>query len=297
MKMDGWRDHLHFELLGNHVLFPGLILDSTWHFILASLLTTSICLFERALTFAVSKDWCPILPIRHSRLFNALWKTCLYWIVTLARLLYMLVAMTNSAGLILVAATSLSIGQFVIYCFEEPQVDHRLRERDSENVKEPLLDSPQQYNHSVPLRHYSASSFAPPYDYQPSSSNPSNEEQYPYPDEPTPTSSQSHPLLRHQSTQSQYQLPSTTSSSSTSPSSSRTRPRSKSKPADIFIHPAESNLARADAAAQQLGVSGDTERVKSNQYPVDDDAAWEVGKGKDFARELLLGSAVSRKPI
>ena len=66
------------------------------------------------------------------------------------------------------------------------------------------------------------------------------------------------------------------------------RPRSKSKPDSIFIHPNHSNLARADAAAVQMGFSGDTERVKANVYPADEDA-WEHGRGREVARELLLG--------
>lgn len=67
------------------------------------------------------------------------------------------------------------------------------------------------------------------------------------------------------------------------------RPRSRSKPAGIFIHPAESNLARADAVAVQLGLSGDTELVKANEYPADEEP-WELGKGKDVARALLSRS-------
>lgn len=66
-----------------------------------------------------------------------------------------------------------------------------------------------------------------------------------------------------------------------------TRPRSKSKPSNIFIHPADSNLARADAAAVQLGITGDTELVKGNQFPANRETPWQLGKGKDLARELL----------
>ena len=66
-----------------------------------------------------------------------------------------------------------------------------------------------------------------------------------------------------------------------------TRPRSKSKPDDIFIHPAQSNIARADAVAMELGLAGETERVQG--YALPEDSAWEVGKGRDLAREMLLG--------
>jgi hypothetical protein len=69
--------------------------------------------------------------------------------------------------------------------------------------------------------------------------------------------------------------------------------RTKSKPEAILIHPGDSNLARADAAAQELGIAGDTERVKANRYPVDQDA-WEHGKGRDVARQLLGSTA--RRP-
>ncbi|KAI6135507.1 hypothetical protein EDD17DRAFT_685688 [Pisolithus thermaeus] len=61
--------------------------------------------------------------------------------------------------------------------------------------------------------------------------------------------------------------------------------RAKSKPAAIFIHPYESNLARADAAALELGIAGDTELVAGNRLP--DDGAWENGKGSIVARELF----------
>lgn len=79
------------------------------------------------------------------------------------------------------------------------------------------------------------------------------------------------------------------SSNSSSESTRQTfgRPRSKSKPSSIFIHPNESNVARADAAAQQLGLFGDTELVKANQYPAEEATAWEIGRGKDIARELM----------
>lgn len=69
------------------------------------------------------------------------------------------------------------------------------------------------------------------------------------------------------------------------PKSLMTRPRCKSKPDDIFIHPTNSNIARADAFALELGLSGQTERVQGNIRG--QEATWEVGKGRDMARELL----------
>lgn len=65
------------------------------------------------------------------------------------------------------------------------------------------------------------------------------------------------------------------------------RPRSRSKPESIFIHPNDSNIARADAAAVQLGLVSDTDLVKGNVYP-DDGETWEHGRGRDVAREMLL---------
>ncbi|KAL4069824.1 hypothetical protein V8B97DRAFT_640014 [Scleroderma yunnanense] len=61
--------------------------------------------------------------------------------------------------------------------------------------------------------------------------------------------------------------------------------RTKSRPDSIFIHPYYSNLARADAAALELGTAGDTEFVQGNK-PVDDHI-WDHGKGRDVARELF----------
>ena len=111
MEMDGWQDHLHFALLGEHVLFPGLRLESLSHFVVASFLTVLLCLFERcvrpvffprrlfscsqaalfdahgrALTYAITKNWSPFRWTRRSRLRNALWKAGLYWLVTFDRL-------------------------------------------------------------------------------------------------------------------------------------------------------------------------------------------------------------------
>ena len=65
------------------------------------------------------------------------------------------------------------------------------------------------------------------------------------------------------------------------------RPRSKSKPTHILIHPNESNLARADAAALHMGLTGDTELVKGNMHSIDGDAAWKMGEGKDLARQIM----------
>ena len=77
-----------------------------------------------------------------------------------------------------------------------------------------------------------------------------------------------------------------------SPPTIRPRAKSKSKPSDIFIHPNYSNISRADAMAVEMGIHGDTDRVKSNTA-AEDDNAWELGKGRAVARELLRGSSSS----
>lgn len=85
-----------------------------------------------------------------------------------------------------------------------------------------------------------------------------------------------------------------------------TRPRStQSKPDQLFIHPAESNLVRAEAFAIQHGLAvghSDLVDTSSFTYPKtptssQDQAAagrgWGGGKGRETARELLGGSTDS----
>jgi len=79
------------------------------------------------------------------------------------------------------------------------------------------------------------------------------------------------------------------------PKSVHTRPRSRSKPDAIFIHPTESNIARADAVALEMGLAGDTELVKGHLY-MKEEPAWEIGKGKDLAREMLVGAKKNPPP-
>jgi len=116
--MDGWTDRLHFSFLGEHVLFGQLRLKSFGDFLVASLLTVVICLSERLLTFALSSHWDP-LRCERSRFWKALWRTCLYWLVTLQRLMYMLISMTFHVGLIAVLVSTLALGQFVIEYYED----------------------------------------------------------------------------------------------------------------------------------------------------------------------------------
>jgi len=74
--------------------------------------------------------------------------------------------------------------------------------------------------------------------------------------------------------------------------------RGKVKPAGLFIHPNNSNLARADAAAVELGLHRSTDRVEALRTSCDSDddvmAAWGQGRGRDAARNLLRGA--TRRP-
>ncbi|KAG6335088.1 hypothetical protein ID866_3997 [Astraeus odoratus] len=160
-------DYLHFTLLGEHILFGSLRLDSFGSLLLSSILAVAICLIER---------------------------------------LYMLLAMSYHVGIIAVVVISLTVGQFFIEYHNHPDAD------SERYVQEPLLGAPVR-NRKI---------------------------------------------------------------------------RTKSKPDAIFIHPYESNLARADAAALELGIAGDAEYVQGN-IPLDDHT-WEHGRGKDIARELFRGN-------
>jgi hypothetical protein len=71
--------------------------------------------------------------------------------------------------------------------------------------------------------------------------------------------------------------------------------RGKVKPTGLFIHPKNSNLTRADAAAVELGLHRSTERVEALRTSCDSDdddvmAAWGQGRGRDTARNLLAGA-------
>lgn len=49
------------------------------------------------------------------------------------------------------------------------------------------------------------------------------------------------------------------------------------KPGDLFIHPMESNVARADAAAIELGLEESTENVRILRHE-GDEVAWQVSE-------------------
>ncbi|KAG2755403.1 hypothetical protein P692DRAFT_20716288 [Suillus brevipes Sb2] len=207
----GWVDYVHFSFLGEHILLSSLRLNTIWEFFFGVLLTSVICLSERSLSFAISKQWHPRF-IGHSRLAKAVWRATLYGVATTLRLTYMLIAMSYQVGkFTLQKVVMLSVGQFFFEYIDDAPAKSATDD-DSYNM--------------------STRSWQP-----------------------------------------------------------RTR-RTKSKPEAILIHPGDSNLARADAAAQELGIAGDTERVKANRYPVDQDA-WEYGKGRDVARQLL---GTTRRP-
>jgi hypothetical protein len=168
-----------------------------------------LCLAERWLTFAHDRRW---TPFHHdTRWTAALWRTALYWALTLLRLAYMIVAMatlTISTGyaitLVLVLVTSLATGQFFIELRDDSEP-----ERENYN----LLNS-------------------------------------------------SEPMVR--------------------------RPRAKSKPDAIFIHPMQSNLARADARVLELGLAQETDRVaRAASPPAHNPGSWGQGQGRAAARAML----------
>lgn len=223
MMDGGWVDYVHFSFLGEHILLSSLRLNTIWEFFFGVLLTSVICLSERLLSFAISKQWHPRF-IGRSRLAKAVWRATLYGVATTLRLTYMLIAMSYQVGLILAVVVMLSVGQF----FFEYIDDAPAKSATYDKIRDPLDSESDDDSYNMSSR-----------SWQP-----------------------------------------------------RTR-RTKSKPEAILIHPGDSNLARADAAAQELGIAGDTERVKANRYPVDQDA-WEYGKGRDVARQLLGGT--TRRP-
>jgi len=68
------------------------------------------------------------------------------------------------------------------------------------------------------------------------------------------------------------------------------RARGRTKPAGLFIHPNNSNIARADAVALELGLQGSPERVKALRTSSDSDDSgtmWAHGRGREIAHALL----------
>jgi len=129
-------------------------------------------------------------------------------VATVIRLLYMLIAMSFNIGLIIVIASSLAAGQFVIELLKDPPP----KSSDS-FVTESLLHSAQ--GQQVPLQN----------------------------------------VHRHT--------------------------RSRSKPTEAFIHPQQSDPARAD---HDMGIFNDPELGRPGTGDT-----WEHGKGKELARFLMGG--------
>ncbi|KAH9829426.1 uncharacterized protein C8Q71DRAFT_718148 [Rhodofomes roseus] len=257
--MDGWQDHLHFAFIGEHVLLPSLHLDSLWKFAVASALSVVICSSERLLTYAISQHWGPACT-RRSRVRQAAWRAFLHWLVTFDRLMYMLIAMTFSIGLIVVTVTTLSFGQFIIELLQTPHSPTHSHGPGSPEYKEPLLPS-----HSS---HYQDRESEDPHGYADS---------YPPPIPLTLPTRRPVPIRAY------------SENSHTTRTARSGSTRSKPDGLNIFIHPSENNIARADAAARELGLSSE-EDEETGIYRADtpeDQPLWEPGKGKDVARSLL----------
>jgi hypothetical protein len=73
----------------------------------------------------------------------------------------------------------------------------------------------------------------------------------------------------------------------------QSRLRPKTKPESIFIHPTESNVFRADAAALELGITSNTEFAMGNNHQLE---AREHGKREDIDQEGLGSSSRPKFP-
>ncbi|KAG9126154.1 hypothetical protein FRC07_004673 [Ceratobasidium sp. 392] len=134
---DASGSYFHFGFDGSSFMIPSLRITSWPTFFVACLITAAICLTERYLTYLISTKWTPIK--RRGPLALSLWRSAMYWIVTLERLIYMLIAMTFHAGLILVIVTSLSVGQFFI---EFQELKESSGSSSSEMENDPYTDPP-----------------------------------------------------------------------------------------------------------------------------------------------------------
>jgi len=123
IKMD-WKPYFHVSFDGGIFLFPFLRVNSWGSFLAASGMTIAVCWTERLVTQLLTKNWQPLPSRRMTRVNVALWRTGLYWVATLLRLIYMLVAMSFHVGLLLVTVTALAMGQFVIEYLNGPDIWH-----------------------------------------------------------------------------------------------------------------------------------------------------------------------------
>ncbi|KZV76382.1 hypothetical protein PENSPDRAFT_646411 [Peniophora sp. CONT] len=148
--MDNWQGSLHSGFLGEHILVKEIRLTSFSSFLWAALVTFLICAMERVVTIALARHWTPFVASgagRRARLQVALWRTALYWVATLLRMFYMLIAMSFHIGLLLVMVTTLAAGQFLIeYTGEtsEPSMPsrHGYRRADMEPLMPNGLTTP-----------------------------------------------------------------------------------------------------------------------------------------------------------
>lgn len=166
-------------------------------------------------------------------------------------------------SLIVITVTTLSFGQFIIELLELPPSPSHSH---SAEYKEPLLPS-----HSQPLSHYhDRDSADDPHGYADS-----------YPP-PIPLTIHTHrPVAVRACSEKPPMMRSTRSGSL----------RTKPEGLNIYIHPSENNVVRADVVARELGLtSEDDEDEATGIYHGDaqeTEPLWEPGKGKDVARSLL----------
>jgi hypothetical protein len=264
-------DYLHLAFASDPVLLPGLELRDSASFFIAAVIAVVVCVSERFLTLAQDRRWTPSVSIRRSKFQTAVWRAGVYWWATFLRLMYMIIAMSCHLGLIFIIATTLALTQLFIDLYRSSSGG------DADEREHMQM-------------HYSLVNAAPgSYDLPSSTST-------------TMPISRSMNGTGSSITRDHRSSASTSTSTSTSTVTSTTRPRSKSKPDHIFIHPAQSNLARADAMAQQLGLSGETEMVKvvglGLELGQDDQDTrtngnagmakeWREGKGRGVARALM----------
>ncbi|KAB5591861.1 Ctr domain containing protein [Ceratobasidium theobromae] len=102
----------HIKFDGSAFMFRSLRITSWSTFATACLITAVICLSERYLTYLISTKWMPFK--KRNPIAVALLRSAMYGVATLERLIYMLIAMSFHAGLILATVIFLSIGQFFI---------------------------------------------------------------------------------------------------------------------------------------------------------------------------------------
>lgn len=240
--------------------------------------------------------------MRRSRVRQAAWRALLHWLVTFDRLyvgaLCFSVMFTDSnrhmqdvyahrydlqhhvcphyllfdyyidtrsvfRSLIVITVTTLSFGQFIIELLEiPPSPTHN----HSDEYKEPLLPS-----HSQPLSRYrDRDSADDPHGFADS-----------YPP-PIPLTLHAHRPV----TMRAYHEPPPITRSTRSGSL-----RSKPEGLNIYIHPSENNVVRADVVARELGLtSEDDEDEATGIYHGDaneTEPLWEPGKGRDVARSML----------